>query len=148
MSHMTLASTTLILLLTACAGTDLPGEGTDPAASQPGSTGSPGSTGPTDGGTIHQVDQAMLDALIEQASQESGVAAEEVEVVAAEAVTWSDGSLGCPQEGMAYTQALVPGFRVMLEVGGERIQYHAGSDGEFFSCDDPQEPVDSGTVDH
>lgn len=91
--------------------------------------------------------QQMLDALVEQASEETGVAADEIEVLAAEAVTWSDGSLGCPEEGMAYTQALVPGFRVMLEVAGERIEYHAGSDGAFFPCDDPQDPVEGGSVD-
>lgn len=91
--------------------------------------------------------QPMLDALVEQASGETGVAADEIKVLAAEAVTWSDGSLGCPEEGMAYTQALVPGFRVMLEVAGERIEYHAGSEGAFFPCDDPQDPVEGGTVD-
>jgi hypothetical protein len=38
-------------------------------------------------------------------------------------VTWSDGALGCPAPGRFYTQALVPGFRVQLEAGGERFDY-------------------------
>ena len=29
-----------------------------------------------------------------------------------EAVTWADGSLGCPEPGMKYTMALVPGYRI------------------------------------
>jgi hypothetical protein len=39
-------------------------------------------------------------------------------VVSSEDVTWSDGSLGCPEPGMRYTQALVNGTRVILEYEG------------------------------
>ena len=49
------------------------------------------------------------------------------EVVSAEAVTWNDGSLGCPEAGQAYTQALVEGYQVILEVDGERYDYRVGS---------------------
>ena len=37
--------------------------------------------------------------------------------VSAAAVTWSDGSAGCPEPGMMYTQALVPGYRIVLQAG-------------------------------
>jgi hypothetical protein len=129
---------TLTLLLAACAG-ETPG-GTVPGTS-------PDSTLPTNGGTIGDVDQQMLDDLLDQAAQETGVGLDEISVVTAEAVTWSDGSIGCPEEGMGYTQALVPGYRVILDVAGEQIHYHAGSDGQFRACDNPQEPIDDGTVD-
>jgi hypothetical protein len=36
-------------------------------------------------------------------------------VVQAEAVTWPDGALGCPEPGIVYTQALVPGYWVVVE---------------------------------
>ncbi|MFQ5522465.1 MAG: hypothetical protein ACE5F5_02660 [Acidimicrobiia bacterium] len=58
-----------------------------------------------------------------------------IEVVLAELVTWSDGSLGCPQPGMMYTQALVEGSRVVLQVEGRFYDYHAGTDGEPFLCE-------------
>lgn len=51
------------------------------------------------------------------------------EVVSAERVVWRDGSLGCPQPGRAYTQALVPGFRVRLRAGERILDYHAGRSG-------------------
>ncbi len=79
----------------------------------------------------------LLDALIEEAALDAGVDASEVEVFTAEAVTWNDGSLGCPQPGMSYTQALVPGYRVVLEVDGEQLHFHSDSSGEFGLCEDP-----------
>lgn len=70
-----------------------------------------------------------------------GVAVDEVTVAGVEQVTWRDGSLGCPQPGMAYTQALVDGVRVVLEAGGQTYHYHAGGNGAAFYCADPQEPL-------
>lgn len=58
-----------------------------------------------------------------------------VQVAVAEFVTWSDGSLGCPQPGMFYTQALVDGSRVVLEHGGRFFAYHAGVDEKPFLCE-------------
>lgn len=146
MNRRTLTLATLILLLAACAETS-PRESDAETAAESTPTSTPPSTSPTDGATMGDVDQAMIDALMEQAAQETGTSADEIEVVRAEAVTWSDGSIGCPEEGMGYTQALVAGYRVVLDVAGEEIHYHAGQDGRFRACDDPQEPIDDGTVD-
>jgi hypothetical protein len=76
------------------------------------------------------VDKAILDLVAR-----IGVSPEGVTIVAAETKTWSDGSLGCPQPGMSYTQALVDGSRVLLEADGRLYAYHAGSDGEPFLCE-------------
>lgn len=142
MHRLALVSATLALLLTACAGeTGQPGE-TVPAtdSTRPGLE-TPDTTEPGDGGANGEVPQEMLDELVQQASADTGISEDEITAVTAEAVTWSDGSLGCPEPGMSYTQALVPGYRVVLDVAGEEIHYHAGSDGEFFACDDPQPPI-------
>lgn len=64
-----------------------------------------------------------------------------------EAVTWSDGSLGCPEEGMGYTQALVDGYRLELTAQGEVFAYHGDAEGELFLCTDPVQPVDSALAD-
>jgi hypothetical protein len=34
-----------------------------------------------------------------------------------------------------YTQAIVPGYRIELEVGGKRFRYHAGKAGAYKRCD-------------
>lgn len=36
---------------------------------------------------------------------------------------WPDGCLGLPQKGEMCTEVIVPGFRVVLEVGGQRYVY-------------------------
>jgi len=110
---------------------DDPGSGTDGAS-------------PADGSGISQ---AMVDGVVEQAAAETGVDSADIRVVTAAAVTWSDGSLGCPQPGQAYTQALVPGFRVVLDVDGEEVHFHASRSGDFAACADPVEPVEDAPAD-
>lgn len=78
------------------------------------------------------VDRAILDLVTR-----TKASTEDIAVVLDEAVTWPDGSLGCPQPGMSYTQALVDGSRVHLLTGGRLFIYHAGSDGEPFLCKSP-----------
>lgn len=91
--------------------------------------------------------QEMIDRVIAQAASETGVDTASIRVVGAEAVTWSDGSLGCPKPGEFYTQALVPGYRVVLDVAAEEVNYHASESGDFAACADPQDPVEGGAAD-
>jgi hypothetical protein len=90
-----------------------------------------------------------LDAAVEEAvadlAASAGVDASEVEVRTAEQVTWSDGSLGCPEPGMMYTQALVPGYRIVLAVDGAEVAYHGAEGTAPARCDDPQPPSDPGS---
>ena len=79
----------------------------------------------------------MLERVVADAADGAGVEPADVEVLIAEAVTWNDGSLGCPEPGMMYTQALVPGYRVVLDVDGDRLYFHSDSSGEFHFCDNP-----------
>ena len=58
-------------------------------------------------------------------------------VTQAEAVVWNDGSLGCPQPGVLYTQALVNGYRVVLQAGSDSYDYRAAEQGFFFLCELP-----------
>ena len=91
-----------------------------------------------------QVPQDLLEAILADAQARTGLARAQITVLRAEAVTWRDGSLGCPQPGMEYTQALVPGFWVVLGAGGRELDYHASDRGSFFLCESPlprQEPL-------
>lgn len=56
-------------------------------------------------------------------------------VVSAAAKTWNDGSLGCPVAGQMYTQALVDGYQVVLELGGERFDYRVGQGTDVRLCE-------------
>ena len=66
-----------------------------------------------------------------------GVDPVQVLVAAWSPVTWSDGSLGCPEPGMSYTQATVEGELLILRVAGGLFQYHARAGGPFAYCDQP-----------
>jgi hypothetical protein len=70
------------------------------------------------------------------AAQRAGVEVETVALLKAESVVWSDGSLGCPQPGMDYFQALVPGYRLTLGVGGKEYDYHTDRTKRFVFCED------------
>lgn len=50
-------------------------------------------------------------------------------LVRAAGVTFSNGALGCPQPGFAYTEALVAGFELLYEHEGVRYQYHVSVSG-------------------
>ena len=66
-----------------------------------------------------------------------GVDADDVEVVAVEEVSWNDGSRGCAEPGMMYTQAIVEGTRITLRVGGTDYEYHSGGGRPPARCDRP-----------
>jgi hypothetical protein len=77
---------------------------------------------------------AIVTAALADAARRSGLPVSALRVDRAEAVTWRDGSLGCPQPGMAYTQALVPGYRVQVRAGERVFDYHAGRGGAPQWC--------------
>lgn len=77
--------------------------------------------------------EALLAVLKADAARRAGARA--ITVGPAEDVVWSDGALGCPQPGLAYTQALVPGWRVRVEVAGAApLTYHASRRGQWLLC--------------
>ncbi|WP_324650386.1 hypothetical protein [Georgenia sp. H159] len=151
------ATIAVVLLLAGCGAVDGDGPGGTPG---PGSTTSP--AGPTTPGATGSVPPSspelpsppttprpdpsatttpQVEAAIADLADHLGLAAADIAVVSHEDVTWPDGSLGCPSPGTSYTQALVPGARLVLAAEGREYSYHAGRDGEFRRCDNPQRPV-------
>jgi hypothetical protein len=103
----------------------------------------------TDEPVTGDVPAAMIEAMKTDAAARAGVDSEDVAVVNAEAVTWNDGSLGCPEPGMGYTQALVPGYHVILEADSVEYDYRAADNGAFKLCENPGDPgTDGGIVDY
>jgi hypothetical protein len=88
-----------------------------------------------------EVPSDILDAILADAAGRSGAAAADIAVLRGEAVLWNDGSLGCPQPGEFYTQALVSGYWVVLEAGGRQFDYRVTERGGFFLCENPRPPV-------
>ncbi len=112
-----------------------------PSRTMPSSLPSPTAL-PTGGGTpvTGEVPSALLAEIVADAALRSGVAEAGIVVVRGESVTWSDGSLGCPQPGMNYTQALVPGYWVVLDADGTEYDYRASERGFFTLCESGGSP--------
>lgn len=62
-------------------------------------------------------------------------AAASAAVVRSEAVTWPDGSLGCPVPGEMYVQVETPGYRIVLDVAGTEYDYRASDAGFVRLCE-------------
>lgn len=76
-----------------------------------------------------------LVAVVADAAKRLAVEPAQIAVVSVEATTWSDGSLGCPEEGMLYTQALVEGHRVLVSANGTALDYRVTGPGAFRLCE-------------
>lgn len=76
----------------------------------------------------------VVDAARVDLATQLGVLVHEVEVVEVRAVTWADGSIGCPQLGTPYTQATVDGWLILLQANGERYSYHGSTMQAPFLC--------------
>jgi hypothetical protein len=81
----------------------------------------------------------IVTAAVEDLAERLGIEPDAVTVVDARAVTWPDGSLGCPEPGMMYTQVLVDGTLAVLEADGRRYQYHGGD--PLVLCENPARPT-------
>jgi hypothetical protein len=90
--------------------------------------------------------QQMADDIVADLAQQLSIEASSIRILQWEAVTWRDGSLGCPEPNMAYTGALVNGYRVLLEAQGEQHYYHTDEIAYFIRCDgdNRQEPLGDG----
>ena len=91
---------------------------------------------PVDAGLQNLIEKARADL-----ANRLTVSANEISLVEATSVTWPDSSLGCPQEGMVYTQVLTPGYLILLEQGGTTFEYHAGNRDTITTCENPSLPV-------
>ena len=63
------------------------------------------------------------------------VADNQIKLHTAEAVTWRDGSLGCPQPDKVYMQMLVEGYLIELEADETRYSYHGSRTQAPYLCE-------------
>jgi len=129
----------LALALAACAG----GAGNAASQDDPRPTRSAPAletVPPTEDPVTGEVPAELLADIVADAAQRTGVDRDAVEVISAEAVTWNDGSLGCPEPGMSYTMALVEGYHLILRAADEDLDYRASARGGFRLCENGGRP--------
>lgn len=83
------------------------------------------------------VPEAIVQAAREDLAQRLNISVEQIEVIEARAVVWPDGSIGCPQPGMAYVQVQQEGALVRLSAEGKIYAYHSGGGRAPFLCENP-----------
>jgi len=91
-------------------------------------------------GVTGEVPQAILARIRAHAIDRTGASETAIDVIRAEAVVWADGSLGCPEQGMSYTQALVDGYQVVVVSPDEELDYRVGAGGGFRLCERAHPP--------
>jgi hypothetical protein len=137
--------TVVLMATSACALSGDGAESPSPTPTPPGTSSPPagGTASPT---ALPGTGAALPDdirtrptvaAAIEDTAARENVPADDVVVAAWSPVTWTDGSMGCPKEGMSYTQALVEGELLILRTDTGIFQYHARTDGPFSYCENP-----------
>src|SRR5689334_20585834 len=98
-------------------------------------SGSPAAAPSASTGAPVTVPATILDPLLDDAASRTGTARDAVTVVEATAETWPTGALGCSSPGVAYTQAIVHGWRVILGAGATRLDYRVSGPGRFRICE-------------
>ncbi|HMR98586.1 MAG TPA: hypothetical protein PKE62_04955 [Anaerolineales bacterium] len=108
----------LILILSACASAVKPTQ-------QSLFPGDDGQITPTPQTDLTPAEQAAVSHL----SATLNLPPEAVSVIFAEAVEWPDGCLGVQQPGVMCTEAIVPGYRIILQAGDEQYELHTNKNG-------------------
>jgi hypothetical protein len=76
----------------------------------------------------------MIKRANEDLARQRDIETSQITVVEAEAVEWSDSSLGCPQPGMMYAQVITPGYRIVLQVEDKTYVYHTDQNQTVVLC--------------
>jgi hypothetical protein len=136
----------VLIAATFIAGCGTGGDGGQTTTSLPDASSSSSTQGPPDPGnttsTTPKADMDIEAQAVADLAARLGVPEADIEVLTVEAVTWPDGSLGCPEEGKMYTQALVDGHRIVLGHDERLYVYHSGIDEPPFLC--PSDEKDGG----
>jgi hypothetical protein len=125
----TFAALVVLAACTAGGGANSPSGG--PSASSGDGSGEPGASGNA------ALPASITDPIVADAAARLRVDAPAVTIVDARTQTFSDGSLGCPEPGMMYTQALVDGYQVIVEANDTRLDYRGSAPGRFRICENP-----------
>lgn len=123
--------------------TSLPEQGTSsPSTTESEETTDPGTPDPsrvpsttTAPPVLGEVPDEILAEILEDAVRRTGVDIDQLDVIRSEFVEWPDGSLGCPEPGKFYTQAIVSGYWVEIEAPDETLDYRVTGEGNFKICE-------------
>ncbi|MDX2416298.1 MAG: hypothetical protein QNK19_02435 [Xanthomonadales bacterium] len=82
---------------------------------------------------------------VETLSQKIGAERNDIVLIRLSRFNWPNSALGCPQPGMMYTDAIVPGYLALLKHGEKSYRVHMGN-GRGLICELQRMPVDLDAV--
>lgn len=125
-----LCATAFALTLTACGQQDAPPEKPAEPASAPIEKPSEDAVATKPADDVPPVAAAARKKLAETL----GISEEKIVVLETRSVAWPSSALGCPEPDKMYAQVITPGWFIRLAVGVSEYRYHAGKEGEPFTC--------------
>jgi len=84
---------------------------------------------------LGEVPDEILNEIIDDLIKRTEANKQNIQVIRSQAITWNDGSLGCPKPGEFYTQAIVNGYWVILQVDDQNYDYRVSQTGYFKLCE-------------
>lgn len=91
-----------------------------------------------------EVPEDILERILGDASHRSDTGVTDLLVVRDQEVEWPDGSLGCPEPGQFYTQAVVSGYWVVIAAPDASYDYRVDGQGNFRLCENTIQPPSRG----
>ena len=94
----------------------------------------------TNNGQIVASEEQATELAFATLSQEIGAEKKDLVLIHIARFNWPDSALGCPKPGMAYTQAIVPGYLALLKHGKNQYRVHIGN-GRGIVCNLARMPI-------
>lgn len=84
-----------------------------------------------------EVDLPVVTNAKQDLAERLSIPPEQITVVSVEEVAWPDGCLGIRRPGLMCTQAIVPGYRIILEANGVQYEYRTNLSGSQIALAGP-----------
>lgn len=89
----------------------------------------PSPEGPGGPGAASDLPDSVESAVVAEVSEQTGVSADDVEVVSVQSVEWPDACLGLAEEGEVCAQVITSGWQVSVDAGGQDLTVRTNDDG-------------------
>jgi hypothetical protein len=93
------------------------------------------------GAVAGEIPSDLLKDVIEDASIQTGVAEDQIDVLAIEERDWPDGTMGCPdaveqlEDEAVVERGATVGWRVIVDADGEQLDYRVAEHRYFLLCE-------------
>lgn len=83
------------------------------------------------------ISQSLIEGAKDDLALRLSIPINQISLIEATEVEWSDSSMDCPQPGMEYLQVITPGYRILLGFSGNVYEYHSNRDTYVIYCENP-----------